>query len=362
NQVTIVVENPADFDRKGELVEVDVSELAVNFHTALYILKDKKGVEVPYQLTYADGGAGTLVFPVDMQAGATAAYRLTKGVPAEVKPKTYARYIPERKDDLAWENDLAAYRVYGPALAGEDPGNGTDLWLKRTDELIVDKFYHDELKNGLSYHVDHGQGLDCYKVGRTLGAGGIAPYTSRLWTGNPYTAQKVMFTGPLRSVFMLTYDSARVENRVYRQSVTITVDAGSLMNKAVVRYEGYEGDATPFKLAGGIFLHDGDGAEFIDAAYQAIAYAEEAVSDAGLPSGRNYVAVYMPGGKDAARTDGHLILTADYKPGETFTYYFGGGWSKWKFPSDNDWFKAVERFGRMKKEPLQVTVNKGSAS
>jgi hypothetical protein len=350
---TIVVENPSDFDRKGEMVEVAVSALGADFHTALYTLKNAKDDEVPYQLLYENGVAGTLIFPVDMQARATSAYRLEEGVPTEVKPKTYARYIPERKDDFAWENDLAAYRMYGPALANENPGNGVDLWLKRTDELIVDKFYHDELQDGLSYHVDHGQGLDCYSVGHTLGAGGIAPYTSQLWVGNHYTTQKVAFIGPLRSVFTLTYDSVRIEDRFYKQSITITVDAGSLLNKAVVSYEGED---TPFNLAAGIFLHNGEGNEFIDKEHQGIAYAEKAVSDAGLPAGRNYVGVYMPDGKEVTQTDKHLILIADYKPGDTFTYYFGGGWNEWKFPSDDDWFKAVEHFGAMKKEPLRITV------
>jgi hypothetical protein len=353
NQPAIVVENPSAFDREGEIVEVTVSALGADFDAALYTLKDEKGREVPYQLVYENGIAGTLIFPVDMQAGAMSVYRLTKGVPTEVKAKTYARYIPERKDDFAWENDLAAYRMYGPALANENPGNGVDLWLKRTDALIVDKFYHDELQDGLSYHVDHGLGLDCYSVGHTLGAGGVAPYTSQLWIGDQYTTQKVAFTGPLRSVFTLTYDSVSVDGRIYKQSVTVTVDAGSLLNKAVVRYEGED---TPFNLAGGIFLHNGEGNESIAQTNPSIAYAENAVSDAGLPSGRNYVAVYMPDGKETAKVDNHLILTAAYKPGDTFTYYFGGGWSEWKFPTDDDWFKAVERFAGMKKEPLRVTL------
>jgi hypothetical protein len=353
NQPVITVENPSAFDREGEMVEVAVSVLGTDFSEALYTLKEAKGREVPYQLLYENGVAVTLIFPVDMQAGATAAYALEKGVPTGVKPRTYARYVPERKDDFAWETDRAAYRMYGPALAAENPGNGVDLWLKRTDELIVDKFYHDELHDGLSYHVDHGLGLDCYSVGHTLGAGGISPYTSRLWVGSHYTAQQVAFTGPLRSEFTLTYDSVQVDGQTYRQSLTITADAGSLLNKAVVRYEG---DDTPFDLAAGIFLHNGEGAEFISKEYPAIAYAEEAVSDAGLAAGRNYTAVCLPGGKDTAHVDKHLLLTAAYKPGDTLTYYFGGGWSEWKFASDSDWFKAVERFARMRQEPLRVTV------
>ena len=33
-----------------------------------------------------------------------------------VKAKVYGRYVPERKDDFAWENEYAAFRMYGPAL------------------------------------------------------------------------------------------------------------------------------------------------------------------------------------------------------------------------------------------------------
>jgi hypothetical protein len=29
----------------------------------------------------------------------------------------------------------------------------------------------DDVYNAISYHVDHGNGMDCYKVGPTLGAG-----------------------------------------------------------------------------------------------------------------------------------------------------------------------------------------------
>ena len=101
-----------------------------------------------------------------------------KGTPKPIVPKTFARFVPERKDDFAWENDMAAYRVYGPALADENPSNGIDLWLKKTEELVVDSFYKADLQYGKSYHDDHGQGVDCYKVDHTLGAGGVAPYVN----------------------------------------------------------------------------------------------------------------------------------------------------------------------------------------
>jgi hypothetical protein len=46
-----------------------------------------------------------------------------------------------------------------------------DFWAKKTESLIIDKWYKDDLAGVASYHEDHGEGLDFYKVGRTLGLG-----------------------------------------------------------------------------------------------------------------------------------------------------------------------------------------------
>lgn len=350
---TIVVNNFADFDRNGEMVEVDIAGTKCDFSQKSFVLKDKDGKEVPYQVLKEGNIARTLIFQADVPANSASDYTLTEGTPKAAKAKVFARYVPERKDDFAWENNLAAYRMYGPALANENPSNGVDIWLKRTDELIVDKFYHDELKNGLSYHIDHGQGLDCYKVAHTLGAGGIAPYTDKLWVGDHYNQQEVLVNGPLRSVFTLTYDSMKVGDTYYKQTVTITTDAGSLLNKASVRLEGIE---TDMKLAGGIYLHDKKGVTFTDSENNVIGYAEEATSDAGVPSGRNYIGVYMPGANVETKTEAdHLLILSNYQPGYEFTYYFGGGWSKWQFPTDEDWFNALTKFSQSVTSPLSVS-------
>ena len=351
---TIVVTDFAGFDRRGEMVEVKIAGTNCDFAAKSYILKDKAGKEIPYQVLSEGSKAHTLIFQADVLAKSSSEYSLSEGTPQEVKAMVSARYIPERKDDFAWENNFAAYRMYGPALANENPSNGVDIWLKRTDELIVDKFYHNELEHGLSYHIDHGQGLDCYKVGHTLGAGGIAPYTDKLWVANHYNSQETLVNGPLRAVFTLTYNSVEVNGEFYKQTITITTDAGSILNKANVRYEGAN---APMKLAGGIFLHDGKGDKYISANNNIIAYAEDAVSEAGVPSGRNYVGVYMPGINIETKEEGeHLLILADYTPGYEFTYYFGGGWDKWGFPTKEDWFAEMLCFSQATVNPLSVSL------
>lgn len=355
-QHTIVVTNSTGIDRKGEMVEVSLPALKVSFGTKSYVLKNKSNKEVAYQLVYnGNKKPQALIFQADVKAKASSDYTLTEGKPAVVKPKTFARFVPERKDDFAWENDIAAYRMYGPALANENPSNGVDFWSKSTDKLVVDQRYKDDIYNEISYHIDHGEGLDFYKVAHTLGCGGISPYVSgKLWVGNHFSSYKVIEVGPLRSVFTLFYDSVKVGNVLYKEELTITTNAGSMLNKAVVKYSG---PAQKMELAAGIYLHDDKGSLKQNAANGTTGYAEAAVSDAGVPAGRNYIGVYIPVKVNKAfKESEHGLITSSYKVGDTFTYYFGGGWSKWLYPTDTDWFKGLNRFSESNKNPLKVSV------
>jgi len=355
-QHSIVVTNSTGIERKGEIVEVSIAALKVSFDTKSYVLKNKSNKEVAYQLIYnGNKKPQSLIFQADVKANSSSAYSLAAGTPAVVKAKTFARFVPERKDDFAWENDIAAYRMYGPALANENPSNGVDFWAKCTNDLIVDEFYNGEDKKGISYHVDHGHGLDFYKVAHTLGCGGIAPYASgKLWVGDHFSSYKVIEVGPLRSVFTLTYDSLKVGNVLYKEELTITANAGSILNKGVVKLTG---PAQKMELAAGIYLHDDKGTLKQNLANGTTAYAEAAVSDAKVPSGRNYVGVYIPAKVTKAfKQSEHGLITSSYKVGNTFTYYFGGGWSKWLYPTDNDWFKGITRFAEANRNPLKVSV------
>jgi hypothetical protein len=352
---TITVSNKSDFDRINEMVEIKKSTINLPPSDG-FILKDSDNNEISYQIiSDKENKDEILIFQANVKANSISKYRIQSGKPAVIVAKTLGRHVPERKDDLCWENDIAAYRMFGPGLADEAPSNGVDLWLKRTNDLIIDKRYHEELQNGKTYHVDHGDGLDCYKVGHTLGAGGIAPlFNDSLWVGNFYNSFRVLNQGPLRTSFRLFYDSVKVGNHYYKQSISISLDAGSIFNKAIVKFDGPD---LPMKLAGGIYLHD-----IVDNTYEnlessSIAYAENAISNAKIPSGRNYIAVMIPESKVEIQTkDEHLLIQADYVVGSEFTYYFGGGWSKWGFETDQAWFDAVDGYSKKLKEPLQISI------
>lgn len=113
--VTVTISNPLGMERVGEMVEIPVDDIYKQLNlsdTAQFVIYDEKAQEVPYQLTYDD----KVIFPVSIASNASVNYTIQQGTPALVNAVVYGRYYPERLDDIAWENDRAAYRAYGPAL------------------------------------------------------------------------------------------------------------------------------------------------------------------------------------------------------------------------------------------------------
>lgn len=107
----VEVSNPLPENRRGEIVEVPLKSL--NAKALSYVVTDKEGKQVPCQITYD----GFLIFPADVDSLSTAVYAVEEGKQRLDFPVyVYGRKFPERKDDLAWENDRSAYRAYGPAL------------------------------------------------------------------------------------------------------------------------------------------------------------------------------------------------------------------------------------------------------
>lgn len=357
-KLTVEVENTSSFERLGEIVEVKWSVLQSSMNATSFVVKDIKGNEIPSQVVYmGNKDPQALIFAVDVPANSKASYFINIGIPAEYERLTFGRIVPERKDDFAWENDRIAFRVYGPALANENPSNGVDIWLKKTQALIVNKFYKEELEDGKSYHVDRGEGLDCYKVGHTLGAGGIAPFADgKIWVGNHYTTARVLDSGILRTSFELTYDSLMVDNEIINQKMVVSLDAGSQLNRASIAYSG---DFETIDLAAGIFLHAELGDIRSSKEKGFVAYAENAVSDAGVPAGRNYVGVvFTTPIKEIFQDKEHLAGIISYKKGETIDYSFGAGWSQWGFDSDEAWFKYMEDYAIKLAQPLKIEIIK----
>jgi hypothetical protein len=121
--INITVENPSDFDR-SEIVEIPVDQLMPLPEGKAYQVMNQQGDILPSQLTYN----GKLIFQTALKAKESIVYAIKTGAPENFEPKTYGRFITERFDDFAWENDRVAFRIYGPSLIPIDgPSNGIDL-------------------------------------------------------------------------------------------------------------------------------------------------------------------------------------------------------------------------------------------
>lgn len=126
---------------------------------------------------------------------------------AQRKPQAFARLVPERKDDIAWENDKVAFRIYGPGLRDSTEDSGIDVWSKRVEYPVINRWYDGILNRKLNYHYDRGEGFDSYKVGSTRGCGGLGIWEEgQLLISNVYHSASVYWTEPERAEFTARYE------------------------------------------------------------------------------------------------------------------------------------------------------------
>ena len=388
--VTFTVTNPLAMERSNEMVEVSMETVTDRLglaDTAQIVVLNADGQQVPYQITYD----GKVIFPAAIAAGGTATYTIQTGTPEAFDVKACGRCYPERMDDMAWENDLVAFRAYGPALQAKgERGFGYDLFTKyNTTEPMLEAMYAKELdKETLakiaelkktdpkaaaelsrerSYHIDHGYGMDCYAVGPTLGAGVAALMVNDTiiypWC---YKNQEILDNGPLRFTVKLEFtpltvkgDSTVVETRL------ITLDAGSHLNKTVVSYSNLK-ETLP--IVAGIVLHEPDGAVVADAANGYITYVDPTT---GPDNGKIFMGAAVPAVVKDAKTvlfsekekkernnaDGHVLAVSDYEPGSEYVYYWGFAWDKADIKTADAWNRYMADFAQKVRNPLTVKVN-----
>lgn len=123
------------------------------------------------------------------------------------RPRCYVRYVPERKGDVAWENDFTAFRVYSLDVAEKSRAlSGVDMWPKSVDYSIIDTWYALDAA-GQPYHIDRGQGCDFYSMGNGRGIGGTGVWAEdTLWTSRNYCTYEILQNDPSHIAFALEYE------------------------------------------------------------------------------------------------------------------------------------------------------------
>ena len=353
-KVTIIVSNPHSTAKSNMVVAIKWSDVTAKYpsiDTSNFKVTDidtKK--EIPFQLEYLGKKAvQNLLVQVSVKAGGASKLVVAPGKPGNTVRKTYARFVPERYDDFAWENDKVAYRMYGKALESrKDNAFGVDVWAKRTSKMVINDWY----KSG-DYHADHGDGLDYYSVGLTLGAGDIAPVVGdSIYFSKNYHHWKVLDNGPIRSTFELGYDEWDVAGKQVKVSKTISLDAGSQMNKVEVNYSYAGNEALP--VAVGIVKRKEPGTFLMDEQSGIMAYWEPVHGADGTIG----VGTIIPAEQLKMNTDRiHMLTQTTAKSNQPLVYYHGSAWDKANEITDaKAWFNYLYNFKKQLQEPLKVVV------
>ncbi len=357
------VRNPITIPRKDEVIVVQWATVHAGLPSAqagMISLRDRAtGADIAFQEVDLDqnGSTDELVFHTDLKGGETKSFalRVENQPRPPLAPLTDAGFMIPR-EDLAWENDRIAFRMYGPALSKE-VGNGIDVWTKRVRSLVVEKWYKGDESKTASYHVDHGEGADFFSVGRTLGCGG-----SSLWTGDSllqpgvFTSYRIVAKGPLRTVFELEYSGVRYGKEMISEVKRITLDAGQNLNKIEVTYKGSLGTAA---FAAGIVKRPNVESMVSRSGKWASLYGPTTAnaSDGFLGTG-----VILPGSdfREIREDSIHVLMIGSASIGRPVVYYAGAGWTRsGDFAGKKEWEEYLDQFASRLEKPLEIVVKTG---
>ncbi|MBD2752495.1 DUF4861 family protein [Spirosoma validum] len=352
---TIAITNPNTTSLIQSVVEIPwatVLKVYPQVDTAqLQVLLATSGKEVAYQFEHkGQKDIQNLLVQVSLGPKQSVRVMLRRGHSAQIASKTYCRYVPERYDDFAWENDRVAFRIYGASLNGRsDNAYGSDIWAKRTPTMILDKWYKQN-----DYHKDHGEGLDYYHVGLTLGAGDIGVFLNdSIQFIHNYRSWEILDNGPLRSTFRVKFDPYTFKGITVNETRTVSLDAGSQLSKIQVSFTHTSSGELPVVV--GITLRQQESPLLMDEKEAILGYweprhGEDGTIGIGCVFPRQYVTML--------RKYEHGLAKVSAKSGETLTYYAGGAWDKAGLITSSDsWFAYLRQYASQLKHPPVVKIN-----
>ncbi len=244
----------------------------------------------------------------------------------EITVMAYGRFVPEREDDFAWENDKVAFRVYGPSSGGKGQVSGVDAWLKKVPYSIIDKWYAGFLV-GKSYHKDHGEGYDPFHVGDTRGVGGTAIWIDgKAWPAGKYATYEVLQKGAEVVEFKLQYEWETPLGLV-AESKTISLALGEQLYRVNSVFT-LDGKPASLPVAIGLTTHDEKAQVFSNQETGRIS-TWEAIDDIGVGTGVLIAAdliaaiMHIPSeDKDAS----HIWLLTTTNEGGELSFRAGFAW------------------------------------
>lgn len=366
--VEIEVQNPTGYE-SVQTVELPATALLERLGTKWAVVLNADGDTVPSQHTHD----GLLVFVAALGPGEAASYRIA-GSDLQPAYGTVAtgRVYPERADDLAWENEHVGFRAYGPATQRNgERAYGYDIFFKhRSEEPVLERMYAEqtsaanwalydsikaidadaarEFEHSFTYHADHGQGMDCYAVGPTLGNGAAAfVHDGAIDYAWCYDSVKVLDRGPVRFAAHLIFaprpigaDSYVAEHRI------VTLDRGRWLNR---QQTWFEGRSEAGEIGAGMPVRKGGSYKYGNG------YVAVTDSTQGPDNGVALLGVVMPGSVPLdSLTDGHALVARAIAPSDTLVHYWGFAWDREDFGNIDAWADYLEAVAANIEKPFII--------
>jgi hypothetical protein len=240
--IKLSVANPTNEARTAENIVVKIRELkaiAPDFSAVSMIIttsdastleedaNTRSTTELPSQADDIDGDGkyDEIAFQIDLKPSQTRIVTISYGDYSTIRrmrsdyPKRAHAKFTTKYEGMGWESDLTAWRIYF------DKRNAIDLFGKKSPGLYLELFGSPEY----DYHQEAPEGRDIYKNGDAIGIGSVgalvggkalkvSDVTDRKW--------RIISTGPIRSIFELTYTGWKVDGRTFDLSSRVTTWAG----------------------------------------------------------------------------------------------------------------------------------------
>jgi pectinesterase len=321
-------------------------------------LLDSEGRELLSQVVDNDGDGkpDEFLFLASFGSKESRTFRIEPSAPAKMSPRVFARH-DEPRDDLAWESDRGAWRIYGEGLkktSSAMSSSGIDMWAKKTRELIVEKWYtkgHDE------YHIDKGEGADFFDVGETLGAGGTAVWKNdTIFRADNFKAWKIIANGPLRAVFELRYDPWNAAGLSVSEIKRISIDAGQRFYRQESVFSTPAGGTIPYAI--GLVKRPGlIGSTSRQASWAWVSgWGPTAPKNGG--HGEIGTAVLLPRERvsDWKEVHGHYLAVASAPSGKPVVHYIGSAWTAaGEITSPQQWWRYLDGMAQRLESPIRTS-------
>jgi hypothetical protein len=362
-QLAVKATNKLQVARLHQTIELSASQLAPLGEKDLNKIhvKDGGGKEVLCQAVDTEFDVyhtpDIVIFQAGFGPGETKTFTVSTGakqVYTKDQFKAYGRFVRERFDDFAWENDRIAHRTYGKALetwAGEPlTSSSIDIWSKRVPYMVIDGWYM-----AADYHVDHGQGLDDYSAGATRGCGGNGLWAAdKLWVSRNFVNSRVLAAGPIRVMFELDYEPFDMNGTKVAEVKRITLDAGSNLDHFQSFYKPQGGSEYLVCVIGMKKVKDEE--KHFNAEHGWLSSWEPMEKNLGMQGVALVVDPKMLQ-KEAEDQQNNLLLV---KAGadNSVSYWAGFFWDKsGQFPGYDAWKTYVDQFSQGLASPIEVSVS-----